>query len=157
MSNYNKKSRKPLTKSMKGGESETVVVSNNSKYANIEPVMLKPLEVVVYNNGFDTLVTIRKMLGRVTVEETVEETNSVDLVDWIKLASKEDIVDKILEWNKENPDFAFLKFKGPYLYFENTKLTKDNTAKGREGAKEYLLESEKTFEDVFNIWKKYVL
>lgn len=111
----------------------------------------------LYNNGFDTLVTIRKMLGRVTVEETVEETNSVDLVDWIKLASKEDIVDKILEWNKENPDFAFLKFKGPYLYFENTKLTKDNTAKGREGAKEYLLESEKTFEDVFNIWKKYVL
>lgn len=53
MSNFNKKSRKPSTKSMKGGDSETVVVSDNSKYANIEPVMLKPLEVVVYNNGFD--------------------------------------------------------------------------------------------------------
>lgn len=38
---------------MKGGDSETVVVSDNSKYANIEPVMLKPLEVVVYNNSFD--------------------------------------------------------------------------------------------------------
>lgn len=111
----------------------------------------------LYNNGFDTLTTIRKMLGRVTVEETVEETNSVDITNWLKSASKEDILDKIFEWNKANPDFAFLKFKGPYLYFEEIKLTKDNTLKGREGAKEYLLESEKTFEDVFNIWKKYVL
>ena len=53
MSNTYKKGRKPSTKSMKGGDSETVVVSDNSKYANIEPVQLKPLEVVVYNNGFD--------------------------------------------------------------------------------------------------------
>lgn len=50
--NY-KKFSKHSAKSMKGGDSETVVVSDNSKYANIEPVMLKPLEVVVYNNGFD--------------------------------------------------------------------------------------------------------
>lgn len=111
----------------------------------------------LYNNGFDTLTTIRKMLGRITVDEAVEETQSTDLADWLKSASKEAIVEKILEWNKDNPDFAFLKFKGPYMYFEDIKLTKDNTSRGREGATEYLLESEKTFEDVYKVWTKYVL
>lgn len=51
----NKKyNHKHFNKSSKGGDSETVVVSDNSsQYAHIEPVLAKPLEVTVYNNGFD--------------------------------------------------------------------------------------------------------
>ena len=51
----NKKyNHKHFNKSSKGGDSETVVVSDkSSQYAHIEPVLAKPLEVTVYNNGFD--------------------------------------------------------------------------------------------------------
>lgn len=49
-----KHSHKNFNKSSKGGDSETVVVSDkSSQYAHIEPVLAKPLEVTVYNNGFD--------------------------------------------------------------------------------------------------------
>lgn len=51
--NNNSKSKKNTKKSLKGGETETVVVSDKSKFAHIEPVQAKPLEVKVYGNAFE--------------------------------------------------------------------------------------------------------
>lgn len=108
-------------------------------------------------NGFETLNTIRKLMGRVSVTETVEETESTDIKTWLKSAGKADIIDKVLEWNKANPELAFLKFKGPYMYFEDLKLCTENAPKGRDGAKDFLLEDEATFQEVYKVWIKYVL
>lgn len=51
--NVYKKNRKPFKKSLKGGESSTVVVSDNNNFVPSEAFQAKPLEVVVYNNAFD--------------------------------------------------------------------------------------------------------
>ncbi len=49
-SNY-KKTGKHFKTRNKGGDSQAVVVSD--KFAHIEPIQAKPLEVKVYNNNFD--------------------------------------------------------------------------------------------------------
>lgn len=98
MANYNKKSRKPLTKSMKGGDSETVVVSDNSKYANIEPVMLKPLEVVVYNNGFDkALKAFRALVQKERILSAYKERQTYTKPSDKKRQKRKDMKRKVLE------------------------------------------------------------
>ncbi len=98
MSNYNKKSRKPLTKSVKGGDSETVVVSDNSKYAHIEPVQLKPLEVVVYNNGFDrALKAFRALVQKEKILSVYKERKSYTKPSDKKRQKRKDMKRKALE------------------------------------------------------------
>ena len=114
MGNYNKKSRKPLTKSMKGGDSETVVVSNNSKYANIEPVMLKPLEVVVYNNGFDrALRAFRALVQKERILSSYKERQTYEKPSVRRRRKRNEMKRKILELdsNKDNSKKFFKKRK----------------------------------------------
>lgn len=114
MSNYNKKSRKPLTKSMKGGESETVVVSNNSKYANIEPVMLKPLEVVVYNNGFDrALRAFRALVQKERILSSYKERQTYEKPSVRRRRKRNEMKRKALEFdpNRDNSKKVFKKKK----------------------------------------------
>jgi small subunit ribosomal protein S21 len=114
MSNYNKKSRKPLTKSMKGGESETVVVSNNSKYANIEPVMLKPLEVVVYNNGFDrALRAFRALVQKERILSSYKERQTYEKPSVRRRRKRNEMKRKVLDFdsNKDTSKKVFKKKK----------------------------------------------
>jgi small subunit ribosomal protein S21 len=101
MGNYNKKSRKPSTKSVKGGDSETVVVSDNSsKYANIEPVMLKPLEVVVYNNSFDrALKAFRALVQKEKILSSFKERRTYEKPSDKKRRKKNEMRRKMLELN----------------------------------------------------------
>jgi small subunit ribosomal protein S21 len=113
MSNYNKKSRKPSTKSMKGGDSETVVVSDNSsKYANIEPVMLKPLEVVVYNNSFDrALKAFRALVQKEKILSAYKEKQVYEKPSDRKRRKKNEMRRKMLELNSMKPRSSKKKFK----------------------------------------------
>lgn len=108
-------------------------------------------------NGYETMTTIRKLLGRAVVEETVEETESSDIKDWIKTADKSQIIDKIIEWNKENSDLAFLRYKGAYMFFEDIKLSTKDAPKGKDGAKSFLLADETTYQEVYKAWLQYIL
>jgi hypothetical protein len=118
---------------------------------------VKHVAEFLMTNGYETLNTIRKLMGRVSITETIEETESVDIKEWIKSAGKEEIIDKILDWNKANPELAFLKFKGPYMHFEDIKLSTEKVPKGRDGAKDFLIGDDTTFQEVYKIWVKYVL
>jgi ribosomal protein S21 len=83
---------------MKGGDSETVVVSDNSKYANIEPVMLKPLEVVVYNNGFDkALKAFRALVQKERILSSYKERQTYTKPSDKKRQKRKDMKRKVLE------------------------------------------------------------
>lgn len=122
MSTTYKKSRKPLTKSMKGGDSETVVVSDNSKYANIEPVQLKPLEVVVYNNGFDkALRAFRALVQKEKILSAFKERRTYEKPSVRKRRKRSEMKRKMMELDT-NKDFFHKKS------FKNKKVveTSDN-------------------------------
>lgn len=116
----------------------------------------------LWHKGRETLNTLRNLLGRrvVTEQETTSGTND-ELKDWISSASRVDIINKIMEWSKENPDVAILKLKGPYFYFGDQKLAFDEStsAKGKNGVREFL--TDKKNNDLYNMvyqeWAKFVL
>lgn len=106
MSNTYKKGRKPSTKSMKGGDSETVVVSDTSKYANIEPVQLKALEVVVYNNSFDrALKAFRALVQKDKVLSLYKEKQVYEKPSDKKRRKKNEMRRKMLELNSHRENF----------------------------------------------------
>ena len=83
---------------MKGGDSETVVVSDNSKYANIEPVQLKPLEVVVYNNGFDkALRAFRALVQKERILSAFKERRSYEKPSVRKRRKRSEMKRKMME------------------------------------------------------------
>jgi small subunit ribosomal protein S21 len=107
---------------MKGGDSETVVVSDNSKYANIEPVQLKPLEVVVYNNGFDkALRAFRALVQKEKILSAFKERRTYEKPSVRKRRKRSEMKRKMMELDT-NKDFFHKKS------FKNKKVveTSDN-------------------------------
>jgi len=72
--NYN------TSESMKGGETQTAVVnSNTSDFDHIQPVIAKPLEVTVYNNGFEkALRAFRALVQKERILSAYKERQSYE-------------------------------------------------------------------------------
>jgi ribosomal protein S21 len=74
--NYNKQ-RKNFKKASRGGESTPVAV--NDKFAHIEAVQAKPLEVKVYGNNFDkALRAFRALVQKERVLSSYKERQSFE-------------------------------------------------------------------------------
>lgn len=112
--NTNKKSMKNLSKSMKGGEFETVAVNDHSNaFSHIQPVQAKALEVTVYNNAFDkALRAFRALVQKERILSAYKERQSYEKPSDKKRRKRNEMKRKRLEINslKEGKK-TFKKYK----------------------------------------------
>lgn len=111
----------------------------------------------LWHKGRETLNTLRNLLGRLMVTEEQTSTTNDDFKDWLAKATKEEIVDKIQDWCKDNPSLSFLKLNGAYYYFGDLKLATDANTRGKAAVKEYLLSNINVYNMVYQEWIKLVL
>lgn len=105
----------------------------------------------LFKDGFATLNTIRKLLHRISLDELVEETGSVNLRDWLKTANTTQISEKMLDWHREHPQMALFEWKGPWAYFDGVKL-----AKGTEETVKTIVEDSDLFDLVYKKWTSFI-
>lgn len=101
MSNNNyKKTKKHSKKSLKGGDSSTVVVSDTEKFSHIEPVQAKPLEVVVYNNSFDkALRAFRALVQKERILSAYKEKQTYEKPSDRRRRKRNEMKRKLMEMN----------------------------------------------------------
>lgn len=100
--NYNKKQYKPYKKASKGGES----VSQDSKYAHIEPVQAQPLEVKVYNNNFDkALRAFRALVQKERILSVYKDKQSYEKPSQKRRRKRNEMKRKLLELDNSRDDF----------------------------------------------------
>lgn len=113
----------------------------------------------LWHKGRETLNTLRNLLGRTVVTEAqTSSTTNDELKDWVSKASKDEIIERMLEWNKENPDVQLMKLTGPYFYFGDLKLALegDGHKKGKNGVKEFLNSNNDVYNMLYQEWSKFV-
>lgn len=102
MKDQNKKTRKFSKKAPKGGESQPVV---NDKYAHIQSVQLKPLEVKVYGNNFDkALKAFRALVQKERILSTYKEKQSYEKPSQKRRRKRNEMKRKLLELNNPNKE-----------------------------------------------------
>lgn len=95
-----KKSKKHSKKSLKGGDSSTVVVSDTNNFAHIEPIQAKPLEVVVYNNAFDkALRAFRALVQKERILSVYKEKQTYEKPSDRRRRKRNEMKRKLLELN----------------------------------------------------------
>jgi ribosomal protein S21 len=102
-----KKYKNKPSKSLRGGEFETAVVSSdNTDFSHIQPVVAKPLEVVVYNNGFDkALRAFRALVQKERTLSLYKEKQSYEKPSDKKRRKRNEMKRKLLEINSSNKFF----------------------------------------------------
>jgi ribosomal protein S21 len=96
----NRKGNKHFKASSKGGETETVVVSDNNQFSHIQPVQAKALEVVVYNNSFDkALRAFRALVQKERILSAYKERQSYEKPSDKKRRERNEMRRKLLEVN----------------------------------------------------------
>ncbi len=106
MSDQNKKPRKFSKKASKGGELQPVVV--NDKYAHIQPVQIKPLEVKVYGNNFEkALKAFRALVQKERILSIYKEKQSYEKPSQKRRRKRNEMKRKLLELN--NPKEKFVR------------------------------------------------
>lgn len=94
--NY-KKSRKFTPKASKGGDTQPVAVVSD-KFAHIQPVVLQPLEVKVYNNNFDkALKAFRALVQKERILSTYKEKQSYEKPSQKRRRKRNEMKRKLLE------------------------------------------------------------
>ena len=77
-SNHKKPRRGPYKKASKGGETQAVDVVND-KFAHVEAVQARPLEVKVYNNNFDKAIkAFRALVQKERILSSYKEKQSYE-------------------------------------------------------------------------------
>lgn len=106
MSDSNKRPQRTSKKAEKGGESSAVVVSDSSKkYAHIEPVQAKPLEVKVYNNNFDkALRYFRALVQKERILSSYKEKQNYEKPSDKKRRKRNEMKRKLMELENGRSD-----------------------------------------------------
>jgi small subunit ribosomal protein S21 len=102
MKDQNKKPRKFSKKAPKGGESLPVV---NDKFAHIQPVQIKPLEVKVYGNNFEkALKAFRALVQKERILSIYKEKQSYEKPSQKRRRKRNEMKRKLLELNNPNKE-----------------------------------------------------
>jgi small subunit ribosomal protein S21 len=92
-----KKPRKFTPKASKGGDTQPVVVVND-KFAHIQPVQLRPLEVKVYNNNFDkAMKAFRALVQKERILSTYKEKQSYEKPSQKRRRKRNEMKRKLME------------------------------------------------------------
>lgn len=118
----------------------------------------------LYHKGRETLNTVRSMLGRKMVsQEEVEaavEGEAQALREFVKNATNAEIVEKMIEWNKENPEHELFRLNGSvYLFGDKQLSTEDKngkTIRGKDGIRVCLTEDINLFNMAYAEWSKLI-
>lgn len=103
MKDQNKKTKKFSKKASKGGDTQPV-----DKYAHIQPVQLKPLEVKVYGNNFDkALKAFRALVQKERILSTYKEKQSYEKPSQKRRRKRNEMQRKLLEINSSNKENSF--------------------------------------------------
>jgi small subunit ribosomal protein S21 len=100
----NKKFRNTHTKSLKGGEFETVAVNDkHTDFAHIQPVIAKPIEIVVYNNSFDkALRAFKALVQKERILSLYKEKQTYEKPSDKKRRKRNEMRRKMLEMNNKS-------------------------------------------------------
>lgn len=100
MRENNIKGNKHFKASSKGGDTETVVVSDNDNFSHIQPILARALEVVVRNNGFDRAFrTFRALVQKERILSIYKERQSYEKPSDKKRRKRNEMRRKLLEVN----------------------------------------------------------
>lgn len=103
MKDQNNKQKRNSKKASKGGESKPV---DNDKFAHIQPVQIKPLEVRVYGNNFDrALKAFRALVQKERILSTYKEKQSYEKPSQKRRRKRNEMKRKLLEINNPKKDF----------------------------------------------------
>ena len=99
----NKKYRNNNKKSLRGGEFETVAVNDKHKdFSHIQPVLSKPIEIVVYNNGFDkALRAFRALVQKERILSLYKEKQTYEKPSDKKRRKRNEMRRKMSEMNNK--------------------------------------------------------
>lgn len=91
----NKQTNKPTTKAIKGGDSSS---RENSDFSHIEPVLAKPLEVIIYNGNFDrALKAFRALVQKERILSIWKEKQSYEKPSVRRRRKRNDRKRKLME------------------------------------------------------------
>lgn len=108
MSKENYRSKKPFKKALKGGES-----ISQDKFAHIQPLQARPLEVKVYNNNFDkALKAFRALVQKERILSAYKDKQTYEKPSDKRRRKRNESIRKMKE----------LEFKGFKRSFKNDAL-----------------------------------
>lgn len=110
----------------------------------------------LYNKGRETLNTLRNRLGRNTITKEQAASSNTELKKWVENATPTEVINKILDWNKENPSAELLTISGPYYYFGEMKLAIEGGSRGKDGVRDFLIQNQDAYNMVYQEWSKFV-
>jgi hypothetical protein len=100
----------------------------------------------------DTLNALRKICGEEVADIVIKDENA-EVINWLNESpAKEDVINRIIEWNKANPERLFTKNGADFKFEEFHMKGQDKGKRGKAGIEAALVEDDALYDLVYNKW-----